>query len=103
MPADEFFEKGHYFHLTDFRPFAFAALCDRWRDGEGTTVDSCTLLTTEPNELVRSVGHHRMPVLLTSKEEYSAWLNPEVVERETLEPLMLTVPVEGWACYRGEG
>ena len=50
----------------------------------------------QPNELVRSVGHHRMPMLLTSKEEYSAWLNPEAVERETLEPLMSTVQVEGW-------
>jgi putative SOS response-associated peptidase YedK len=56
-----------------------------------------------PNELVRSVGHHRMPVLLTSEDEYSAWLNPEAVEREMLEPLMRTVPVAGWVCYRGEG
>ena len=31
MPADEFFEKGHYFHLPDHRPFAFAALWERGR------------------------------------------------------------------------
>src|SRR5215213_8630330 len=87
MPADEFFEKGHYFHLPDHRPFAFAALWERWGRGE-EAVESCTLLTTEPNEAVRSVGHHRMPVLLTREEEYAAWLNPETVERGALEELM---------------
>src|SRR5215213_5391645 len=87
MPADEFFEKGHYFHLMEHRPFAFAALWERWGRGE-EAVESCTLLTTEPNEAVRSVGHHRMPVLLTREEEYAAWLNPETVERGALEELM---------------
>jgi putative SOS response-associated peptidase YedK len=24
---------------------------------------------------VKSVGHHRMPVLLTTEAEYAAWLN----------------------------
>lgn len=88
MPAEEFFEKGHYFHLPDFTPFAFAGLWERWRHGE-ETVESCTLLTTEPNELVKSVGHHRMPVLLTNEEQYAQWLNPDIVERKVLEPLFL--------------
>jgi putative SOS response-associated peptidase YedK len=46
------------------------------------------LLTIEPDAKVRSVGHHRMPVLLTSEAEYAAWLNPEIVERGPLEGLM---------------
>jgi hypothetical protein len=38
------------------------------------------MLTTERNAEVRSVGHHRMPVLLTSREQYARWLDPEIVE-----------------------
>jgi putative SOS response-associated peptidase YedK len=33
------------------------------------------LLTAEPNELVRAVGHHRMPVQLSTEEQYQLWLN----------------------------
>ena len=87
LPADEFFEKGHYFHLPNHRPFAFAGLWERWRSEDGD-VCTCTLLTTEPNAEVRSVGHHRMPVLLTSKKDYQRWLDPEIVERAPLEELM---------------
>src|SRR5262249_5953465 len=66
--ADGFFEwqkvgrhrQPHYFRLGDARPFAFAGLWDHWgRDGEA--VESCTIFTTEANELVKPV-HARMPV-----------------------------------------
>jgi putative SOS response-associated peptidase YedK len=87
MPADEFFEKGHYFHLEGHRPFAFAALWERWRGGDDEVIDSCTLLTTAANELVQSVGHPRMPVMLTSEPEYALWLNPELTDRGPFEPL----------------
>jgi putative SOS response-associated peptidase YedK len=60
-------------------------LWDSWKAGDHEVVESCTLLTTEPNELVRSVGHHRMPVLLSNEDEYQLWLNLDngrsVVER----------------------
>jgi putative SOS response-associated peptidase YedK len=70
LPADEFMEKGHYFHRADNRPFGLAGLWDRWHAGD-VVVESCTMLTTVPNALVQSVGHHRMPVMLTSEEQYA--------------------------------
>lgn len=88
MPADEFFERGHYFHLPGHRPFAFAALWERWRGGDDEVVDTCTLLTTEANDLVRSIGHPRMPVLLTTEDQYARWLNPEFTAREPLADLL---------------
>jgi putative SOS response-associated peptidase YedK len=89
--AHEFFEKGFYFHLPEHKPFAFAGLCERWRGGE-ETVESCTLLTTVPNAEVQSVGHNRMPVMLTTEAEYARWLNPEAAERGPLEELMQPMP-----------
>ena len=85
LPASEFFEKGHYFRFADDRTFAFAGLWDSWRGGEGEIVESCTFLTTEPNDLVRSVGHHRMPVLLASEDAWRLWLDHEKVERSAVE------------------
>lgn len=100
MPAEEFFEKGRYFHLPDRRPFAFAALWERWQGGD-ETVESCTLLTTEANASVRAVGHPRMPVMLTSEADYARWLNPELTHRAALESLFApfdAAPLESYAA-----
>ena len=98
LPAVEFFEKGHYFHFAEHRPFAFAGLWERWQR-EGEIIESCTLLTTEPNELVQSVGHHRMPVLLTDEQHYGLWLNPDIVERPAVEELFRPYPAAEMSCY----
>ncbi len=90
LPAVKFEEKKHYFSFAGERPFAFAGLWETWRGDDGE-VFSCTLLTTEPNEEIRSVGHHRMPVILQSEAEYERWLDPEIVERGPLEDLMRTL------------
>lgn len=88
LPASEFFEKNHYFRFADERPFAFAGLWESWQGADDEIVESCTLLTTEPNELVRSVGHHRMPVLLSDETSYTAWLNPEQPGRDAIAHLL---------------
>ncbi|MEN1682110.1 MAG: SOS response-associated peptidase [Planctomycetota bacterium] len=95
IPADCFFEKGHYFHTEDGEPFCFAGLWESWRAGEGEASEAsadgwvltCTLLTTEPNGAVRGVGHHRMPVLLTSAEAARVWLESDPADRGAFERL----------------
>ena len=46
--------------LKSQRPFAFAGLWEQWQPPEGETIESCTILTTEPNEFMRPI-HRRMP------------------------------------------
>jgi putative SOS response-associated peptidase YedK len=76
---------------SDDRSFAFAGLWESW-EGDDQVVESCALLTTEPNELVRSVGHHRVPVLLSNEDEYQLWLNLDA-GRSAVEHLFApTVP-----------
>jgi putative SOS response-associated peptidase YedK len=54
--------------------FAFAGLWDTWTNHEaGEELESCTILTTAANELMKPI-HDRMPVILP-EEAYSAWLN----------------------------
>ena len=80
--ADGFYEwprrvkakQAFYFGLQDDSLFAFAGLWDRWRGSDGTTLETCTILTTTPNQLLADV-HDRMPVILPSTS-YDLWLDP---------------------------
>ncbi len=61
-----------WIHRTDGRPFAFAGIWERWR-GEDEALETCAIITTGPNALMRSI-HDRMPVIL-SREERERWLD----------------------------
>lgn len=82
IPADGFYEwssedgvkQPYRFALTDRSVFCFAGLWDRWTDPQGHTLQTCTILTTEPNDEVRSI-HNRMPVILHPEDE-ARWLDP---------------------------
>ena len=82
IPADAFFEwkrvgKAKHpfcFEVGDGAIFAFAGLWDSWRGRDGQSVESCTILTTTPNELLADV-HDRMPVIL-APEHHDHWLDP---------------------------
>ena len=83
IPIDGFYEwkgdKGqkqpYFFHMRDKSPFALAGIWDVWQ-GEGQTIESCSVLTTEANDLVRPIHtKNRMPVIL-DPVSYDAWLNP---------------------------
>lgn len=74
-----------YVRLKSGELFAFAGLWDSWRS-DGADVESCTLLTTDANELVRPI-HDRMPVILKPRD-YDLWLNPEVSDPERLTPVL---------------
>jgi putative SOS response-associated peptidase YedK len=72
--------------LWDGSPFAFAGLWERWQGADGQPVESCAILTTEANELVKQV-HDRMPVILRP-ESSDAWLDPSVQQVDLLQPLL---------------
>lgn len=78
-------KQPYYFRMADERPFAFAGLWDRWRGGE-EPLESCTVLTTEPNELTRGI-HNRMPVIL-EESDYDLWLDPDVEDKAPLLKLL---------------
>jgi putative SOS response-associated peptidase YedK len=63
------------FHIAraDGELFSFAGLWSIWHGGDGSTVRSCTILTTAANAAIASL-HDRMPVILAARDE-SAWLD----------------------------
>jgi putative SOS response-associated peptidase YedK len=85
-------KQPHLFRMADRSPFAFAGLWERWKGPEGETIESCTMLTTDPNEIMEPI-HDRMPVIL-KPEDYDLWLDPEVKDPNLLKPLLRPYPSE---------
>lgn len=79
IPANGFFEwrksdkKKFYFKLKSRELFSFAGLWEAWKNPQGVIIPSCTIITTEPNDLIEKY-HNRMPVIL-KKEDEETWLN----------------------------
>ncbi len=99
IPADGFYEwrkvagkrLPYLLALRDGRPFAFAGLWERWPGGE-EPIESCTVLTTDANDLVRPL-HDRMPVIL-DPADYATWLDPAVSDAARLVPLLRPYPAD---------
>jgi putative SOS response-associated peptidase YedK len=66
--------------------FALAGLWDEWISPEGEAIESCAILTTGPNSLVEDL-HNRMPVIV-SPNKYDLWLNPDVIDFETIRDIL---------------
>jgi len=85
-----------YFRLREGGPFGFAGLWERWQ-GPEVAVESCTLITTEANDLMRSV-HDRMPVILHPRD-YDLWLDRGVRQSDLLLPMLRPYPSEEMLAY----
>ncbi|MGB2992829.1 MAG: SOS response-associated peptidase [Paenisporosarcina sp.] len=70
--------------------FAMAGLWESWTSPSGVLVHTCTILTTEPNDLMSTI-HDRMPVILKEEDEQT-WLNPAIKTIEELKPFL--IPLE---------
>jgi putative SOS response-associated peptidase YedK len=77
------------FTVDGGEPFAFAGICTR-KEWEDDWLYTCTIITTEPNELVAKV-HDRMPVILSGPEAEAAWLSTDL---EADDALQMCVPLD---------
>jgi putative SOS response-associated peptidase YedK len=82
IPADAYYEwkkeasgkQPYLFHRRDDGLFSFAGLWEEWKAPDGERIQSCTIITTEPNDLAATV-HNRMPAILDRNAE-ALWLDP---------------------------
>ena len=107
VPADGFYEwkklgakdkQPYNFGLAADGIFAFAGLWERWRDpATAQTLETCTILTTQPNSLVAGV-HDRMPAIL-SPADYDQWLDPGVTNSARVLDLLKPFDARLMRCY----
>jgi putative SOS response-associated peptidase YedK len=103
--ADGFYEwkregsrkQPYYITLRDGGPFAFAGLWDQWLPPDGQPLQTCTILTTTPNDAVQPL-HDRMPVILPSAS-YSRWLDANLRDLEPLRALLRPYSAEEMVAY----
>ncbi len=94
IPADGFYEwqkqgktrQPFCIRMQDEAPFAIAGLWERWQGPDGEDIESCTVLTCEPNALLQPI-HDRMPVILQA-DDFERWLDPELQRARDLLPLI---------------
>ncbi len=105
IPADGFYEwqrtgkakQPYCFEVNDGQLFAFAGIWDRWRDGSGRTVETCSILTTTPNAVTSTV-HDRMPVIL-DPDGYDLWLDPGMKDVSVVSELLKPYDARLMRCY----
>jgi putative SOS response-associated peptidase YedK len=75
-----------------------AGIWDHWKNPEGETLETCSILTTASNSLIQAI-HDRMPVIL-HPEEFDLWLDREVTEPEKLLSLYQPYPPDLMEMHR---
>lgn len=92
VPADGFYEwkteagRKQPWRIVrrDRAPFAFAGLWELWEGtGEGSALETYSIVTTEANEAIRDI-HHRMPVMLFENAQFETWLSADPKEAAPL-------------------
>jgi putative SOS response-associated peptidase YedK len=73
--------------MKDDSIFAFAGIWEGWKSPQGPIVETCAILTTAPNELLRDV-HDRMPVILR-RDKYQEWLDSPATGCRRLTHLLI--------------
>ena len=107
IPADGFYEwqvipgskikQPWFIVLVDREPMAFAGLWERWRSPEGKELESCSIIVTDANEIMRPI-HDRMPVILAPCD-WDAWLKPEAKDAGGLQGQLKPYSAEGMAAW----
>jgi putative SOS response-associated peptidase YedK len=90
IPARGFFEwslhegskQPYFIRPIDGGYFALAGLWDHWQGQGGEVIESCSIITTGANKLMRDI-HDRMPVIL-KVHDVEAWLDPGMEQKEVL-------------------
>jgi putative SOS response-associated peptidase YedK len=80
--------------MKDGALFGMAGLFERWRTPEGDVLDTCTIVTTDANPLLKPV-HDRMPVII-APEQFARWLDPAHAE---VADLIAPYPSAAMAFY----
>jgi putative SOS response-associated peptidase YedK len=79
-----------YITLQNNDVFAFAGLWDSWTSPDGEQIRTCTIITTEPNELLATI-HNRMPAILP-EDARQMWLDTDLHDEHALLPLLAPYP-----------
>ena len=96
IPANGFFEKQYRIRKDNYETFWLGGIWSKWSSPDGAEIESCCILTTEPNTLIKPL-HHRMPVVVPDgyEEQWTEQVKDED-ELKGLLPIRIGWPPDGW-------
>ena len=105
IPAEGFYEwkaqsggkMPYLIRRKDSAPFAMAGLWERWHAEGGESLESCAIIVTDANHLVRGI-HDRMPVILP-RGDYQAWLDADNEDTEGLLAMLTPASPDHWIAF----
>ena len=100
IPASGFFEKSYRIRKENFDTFWLGGIWSKWTSPDGTEIESCCIITTEPNALIKPLNH-RMPVVVPNGYE-EKWTE-QVKDSNELKDLaqkMVNWSPEGWVSEK---
>jgi putative SOS response-associated peptidase YedK len=83
--------------MKDREPFAFAGFYEKWKSPSEKIIQSCIIITTESNTLMKPI-HNRMPVILKQDDE-AKWLNTQNEDIDSLSELLKKYPANKMEAY----
>ena len=96
IPANGYFEKQYRIRKVNHETFWLGGIWSKWISPDGAELESCCILTTEPNALVRPL-HNRMPVVIP--DGYEEQWTEQVKDADKLKgllPIMMGWSPNGW-------
>ena len=96
IPSSGFFEKRFRIRKENYETFWLGGIWSKWSSPNGAEIESCCVLTTEPNDLIKSL-HHRMPVVVPNgfEEKWTEQVK-DFDELKELLPIMMSWSPDGW-------
>ncbi len=96
IPASGFFEKKYRVRKSNYETFWLGGIWSKWTSPDGAELESCCVLTTEPNDLIKPL-HHRMPVIVPNgyEEQWTEQVK-DADELRGLFAIMMSWSPDGW-------
>ena len=100
IPASGFWEKKNLIRKENYETFWLGGIWSKWSSPDGAEIESCCVLTTEPNDLIKPL-HHRMPVVVPNgfEEQWTEQVK-DSYELEGLLPIMMSWSPVGWVSEK---
>ncbi len=95
IPATGFIEKGYLIKRIDSKPFLMGGIWSRWTGKEGSEIESCAVITTKSNNLLKPI-HNRMPVIIPEGSE-EEWMSNQ---KDKFALKALEALLDGWSSEK---